>query len=51
MPGMGGQYHRNIHFDNAFRYIDQLIYEFKNIPKDNKKLLVEKLAEILDNVN
>ena len=39
------------HFDNAFRYIDQLISEFKKIPKDNKKLLAEKLAEILDNVN
>jgi cell filamentation protein len=38
-------------FDNSFRYIDQLIAEFKKIPKDNKKLLAERLAEILDNVN
>ncbi len=28
-----------------------LIAEFKKIPKENKRNLVEKLAEILDNVN
>jgi cell filamentation protein len=28
-----------------------LITEFNNIPKNNKKNLAEKLAEILDNVN
>lgn len=39
------------HFDNAFRYINHLIAEFNKIPKDNKKLLAEKLAEVLDNVN
>lgn len=39
------------YFDNAFRYIDSLITEFKVIPKDNKKSLAKKLAEILDNVN
>ncbi|KPQ17067.1 MAG: cell filamentation protein Fic [Algoriphagus marincola HL-49] len=33
------------------RYIDQLIADFKKILKDNKKILAEKLAEILDNVN
>lgn len=47
----GKQFFPTSHFDNAFRYIDQLISEFKKIPKDNKKLLAEKLAEILDNVN
>jgi cell filamentation protein len=47
----GKQFFPTSHFDNAFRYIDQLIAEFKKIPKDNKKLLSEKLAEILDNVN
>jgi cell filamentation protein len=47
----GKQFFPTSHFDNAFRYIDQLIAEFKKIPKDNKKLLAEKLAEILDNVN
>ncbi len=47
----GKQFFPTSHFDNAFRYIDQLIIEFKEIPKNNKKLLVEKLVEILDNVN
>jgi cell filamentation protein len=44
----GKQFFLTSHFDNAFRYIDQLSSEFKKIPKDNKKLLAEKLAEILD---
>ena len=45
------QFFPTSHFDNAIRYIDNLVTEFKNIPKDNKKNLAEKLAEILDNVN
>jgi cell filamentation protein len=47
----GKQFFPTSHFDNAFRYIDRLITEFKKIPKDNKKMLAEKLGEILDNVN
>ena len=47
----GKQFFPTSHFDNAFRYIDQLIAEFKKIPKDNKKIVAEKLAEILDNIN
>lgn len=47
----GKQFFPTSHFDNAFRYIDQLISEFKEIPKDNKRKLAEKLADILDNVN
>ncbi len=47
----GKQLFPTFHFDNAFRYIDQLITDFKKIPKDNKKMLAEKLGEILDNVN
>jgi len=47
----GKQFFPTTHFDNALRYIDQLIAEFKKIPKDNKRQLAEKLAEILDNVN
>jgi cell filamentation protein len=47
----GKQFFPTSHFDNAFRYIDQIINEFKKIPKENKKLLAEKLAEILDNLN
>lgn len=47
----GKQFFPTTHFDNAFRYIDTLINEYKAIPKNNKKYLAEKLAEILDNVN
>ena len=47
----GKQFFPTTHFDNALRYIDQLITDFKKIPEDNKKRLAEKLAEILDNVN
>jgi cell filamentation protein len=47
----GKQFFPTSHFDNAFRYINQLIADFKKIPKDNKKSLAEKLAEILDYVN
>jgi cell filamentation protein len=47
----GKQFFPTSHFDNAFRYIDQLIAEFNNIPAGNKKMLADKLAEILDNVN
>ena len=47
----GKQFFPISQFDKAFRYIDQLIAEFKKISKENKKLLAEKLAEILDNVN
>jgi cell filamentation protein len=45
------QFFPTSHFDNAFRYINQLITEFNKIQKDNKRELAEKLAEILDNVN
>jgi cell filamentation protein len=47
----GKQFFPTSDFDNAFRFIDRLISEFKKIPKDNKKLLSEKLAEISDNIN
>jgi cell filamentation protein len=47
----GKQFFPTSHFDYAFRYIDQLILEFKKISTDNKKILAEKLAEILDNIN
>ncbi len=47
----GKQFFPISNFDNAFTYINQLITEFKKIPKDNKKELAEKLAEILDNIN
>jgi cell filamentation protein len=38
----GKQFFPTSHFDNAFRYIDQLISDFKKIPKDNKKILAAK---------
>jgi cell filamentation protein len=47
----GNQFFPTSHFDIAFRYIDKLISEFKKIPNDKNKLIAEKLAEILDNVN
>lgn len=47
----GKQFFPTSHFDNAFKYIDQIISEFRKIPKDNKKILAGKLAEILDNIN
>ncbi len=47
----GKQFFPTSHFDTAFGYIDQLLGEFNKIPKGNKRLLAEKLAEILDNVN
>lgn len=47
----GKQFFPISHFDNAFRYIDQLISEFQKIPNNNKSLIAEKLAEILDNIN
>jgi cell filamentation protein len=47
----GKQFFPTSHFDSAFRYLDQLISEFNKNPNNNKRLLAEKLAEILDNVN
>jgi len=47
----GKQFFPTTHFDHALRYIDQLIAEYKKIPKDDKRHLAEKLAEILDNIN
>lgn len=47
----GKQFFPTSHFDKAFIYINTLVAEFKQIPKENKKRLAEKLSEILDNVN
>ncbi|MBK8701369.1 MAG: Fic family protein [Saprospiraceae bacterium] len=47
----GKQFFPTTNFDNAFKYINTLISEFKKIPKGNGMQLAEKLAEILDNVN
>jgi len=47
----GKQFFPTTNFENAFRYIDSLIVDYKKISKDNKKQLAQKLSEILDNVN
>lgn len=47
----GKQFFLTIHFDNALTYIDSLIAEYKKLSKENKQLIAEKLAEILDNIN
>jgi cell filamentation protein len=47
----GKQFFPTSHFENAFKYIDSLISEYKKIRAVNKKELAYKLAEILDNVN
>lgn len=47
----GKQFFPTSHFINAIKYIDTLIFEFKEIPKENTKHIAEKLALILDNVN
>ena len=47
----GKQFFPTSHFDNAFRFIDTLISDYKNISKGDKQHIAEKLAEILDNVN
>ena len=47
----GKQFFPIAHFDNAFRYIDSLIVDYKEISKNDKTQLANKLAEILDNIN
>ena len=47
----GKQFFPLLHFGNALRYIDDLIIEYKSIPKADKCALALKLAEILDSVN
>jgi len=47
----GKQFFPTTYFQNASRYIDSLISDYKKISKNNKQQIAEKLAEILDNVN
>jgi cell filamentation protein len=47
----GKQFFPTTHFENAYRYIDTLISDFKTIKRNEKQKLAEKLAEILDNLN
>ena len=47
----GKQFFPTTYFENAFRYIDTLISDFKKTPKNDKLKIAEKLAEILDAIN
>ena len=47
----GKQFFPLSHFHNAFKFIDSLILEYRNINRKDKVLLSQKLAEILDNIN
>jgi len=47
----GKQFFPTTHFDNAFRFINTLISDYKNISKEDKLQIAEKSAEILDNIN
>jgi len=47
----GKQFFPTTHFENAFRFIDTLISDYRSISKGNNLQIAEKLAEILDNVN
>jgi cell filamentation protein len=47
----GKQFFPTTHFENAYRFIDTLISDYKKIRRSNKLQLAEKLAKILDNLN
>ena len=47
----GKQFFDGERFDNAFRYIDTLITNYRKLKKTSKNEIAEKLGEILDNVN
>jgi cell filamentation protein len=47
----GKQFFPTTHFDNAFRFIDTLISDYRSISKGENLQIAAKLAEILDNVN
>jgi cell filamentation protein len=47
----GKQFFPTTHFENAYRFIDTLISDYKKTRRDNKQQLAEQLAEILDNLN
>lgn len=47
----GKQFFPTTHFENAYRFIDTLISDYKKTSMNSKQQLAEKLAEILDTVN
>lgn len=47
----GKQFFPTSNFENAFRFIDGLILDFKKIEKNDKNRIAESLSQILDNIN
>ncbi|HTO16773.1 MAG TPA: Fic family protein [Edaphocola sp.] len=47
----GKQFFPTSNFENAYRFIDGLISDFKKTEKNNKNQIAENLSQILDNVN
>jgi cell filamentation protein len=47
----GKQFFPTSNFENAFRFIDGLISDFKKTEKNDKNQIAENLSQILDNVN
>ncbi len=47
----GKQFFPTRYFENAYRYIDSLISDFKKISNNDKLRIAKKLAEILDAIN
>jgi len=47
----GKQFFPTTHFENAYRFIDTLISNYKKTRRNSKQQLAEQLAEILDNLN
>ena len=47
----GKQFFPTVKFENAFRFIDGLISDFKKIKRSDKDKIAENLANILDNIN
>jgi len=45
------QFFPTTYFENAYRFIDTLILNYKKTQTNNKQKLAEQLAEILDNLN
>ncbi|MDR0198271.1 MAG: Fic family protein [Methanomassiliicoccaceae archaeon] len=50
--GKGGkQFFPTSHFDNALKYLNTLLAEYRRTDKDDMTKLADKLADILDTVN
>lgn len=47
----GKQFFPTSNFENAFRFIDEIILDFKKTEKNDKNQIAENLSQILDNIN